>query len=64
MRVTDGPSGLKAGAPRPSRTVADSDGGRIDVLAVQSVSDVEDYWTDVFDDAFGMSFTPVRRLVS
>ncbi|MGY4867889.1 neutral zinc metallopeptidase [Mycolicibacterium elephantis] len=64
MRVTDGPSGLKAGASRPSRTVTNSDGGRIDVLAVQSVSDVEDYWTGVFDDAFGTTFTPVRQLVS
>lgn len=64
MRVTDGPSGLKAGAPTPSRTVANTDGSRIDVLAAQSVSDVEDYWNGVSSDAFGTAFTPVRRLVS
>ena len=64
MRVTDGPSGLRAGAPKPSRTVTNTDGGPIDVLAVQSVSDVEDYWNGAFSDAFGTGFTPVRQLVS
>ncbi len=64
MRVTDGPSGLKAGAPKPSRTVTDTDGGRIDLLAVQAVSDVEDYWQGTFSDAFGTRFAPVRQLVS
>jgi predicted metalloprotease len=64
MRVTDGPSGLRAGAPKPSRTVTNTDGGPIDVLAVQSVSDVEDYWKDAFSDAFGTGFTPVRQLMS
>ncbi|BBY79657.1 hypothetical protein MPUL_08150 [Mycolicibacterium pulveris] len=64
MRVTDGPSGLKAGAPKPSRSVTNTDRGQIDLLAVQAVSDVEDYWAGAFDDTFGTAFTPVRQLVS
>ncbi|MDH6247237.1 neutral zinc metallopeptidase [Mycobacterium sp. OTB74] len=64
MRVTDGPSGLRAGAPKPSRTVTNTDGGPIDTLAVQAVSDVEDYWKGAFNDTFGKGFTPVRQLVS
>ncbi|KWX20307.1 peptidase [Mycolicibacterium wolinskyi] len=64
MRVTDGPSGLRAGAPKPSRTVTNSDSGPIDLLAAQSVSDVEEYWKGAFRDAFGTGFTPVRKLVS
>lgn len=64
MRVTDGPSGLRAGAPKPSRTVINTDGGPIDMLAVQAVSDVEDYWKGTFSDAFGTGFTPARQLVS
>jgi hypothetical protein len=34
------------------------------MLAVQSVSDVEDYWKGAFSDAFETKFTPVRELVS
>jgi predicted metalloprotease len=64
MRVTDGPSGLPPGAPKPSRTVTNTDGGPIDVLAVQAVSDVEDYWKGAFSDAFRTGFAPVRQLVS
>ncbi|OBF36014.1 peptidase [Mycobacterium sp. ACS1612] len=64
MPVTDGPSGLRTGAPKPSRTVTYTDGGQIDVLAVQAVSDTEDYWKGAFHDVFGRGFTPARRLVS
>nr|WP_231987658.1 neutral zinc metallopeptidase [Mycobacterium sp. 852002-51152_SCH6134967] len=64
MQVADGPSGLRAGAPEPSRTVANTDGGPIDMLALQSVSDVEDYWKGAFTDAFSARFSPVRKLLS
>lgn len=64
MPVTDGPSGLRASAPKPSRAVTKSDGGAIDVLAAQSVSDVEEYWDGAFGETFGAEFTPVRQLLS
>ncbi|OBA88606.1 peptidase [Mycobacteriaceae bacterium 1482268.1] len=64
MQVADGPSGLRAGAPKPSRTAANTDNGPIDVLAVQSVSDVEDYWKHTFSDTFSKGFNPVRKIVS
>lgn len=64
MPVRDGPSGLRADAPKPSRTVTKSDGGAIDVLAAQSVSDVEAYWRGAFGETFGAEFTPVRQLLS
>ncbi|MGE2720803.1 neutral zinc metallopeptidase [Mycolicibacterium celeriflavum] len=64
MRVADGPSGLRESAPAPSRRVANTDGGPIDLLAVQSVSDVEDYWKGTFAQALAGEFTPVRKLLS
>ncbi|MGV0788774.1 neutral zinc metallopeptidase [Mycolicibacterium sp. XJ2] len=64
MQVADGPSGLRAGAPPPSRTVTYTDGGPIDMLALQSVSDVEDYWKGAFSRALAGEFTPVRKLLS
>jgi hypothetical protein len=44
-----------------AQAVADGDQHRwqpIDMLAVQGVSDVEDYWKAAFGDAFGTGFTP------
>lgn len=64
MRVADGPSGLRQGAPGPSRKVANTDGGPIDMLAVQSVSDVEDYWKGTFNETLRGDFAPVRKLLS
>lgn len=68
MRVADGPSGLREGAPPPSRTVTDTDGGATDMLAVQSISDVEDYWKGAFTGTFtagpAREFTAVRKLLS
>lgn len=65
MPATDGPSGLRPNAPKPSRTVTNTDGGAIDLLAVQSVSDVEDYWgSGAYRDAFKRNFTPVAKLIS
>ncbi|OBB84651.1 neutral zinc metallopeptidase [Mycolicibacterium peregrinum] len=64
MRVTEGPSGLRAGAPKPARTAKGTDGGSVDVLAAQAVSDVEDYWKGAWGDAFPGTFSPVQQLIS
>ncbi len=42
MPAVDGPTGLRPDAEKPSRDVDDSDGGKIDEIAAQSVSDIED----------------------
>ena len=42
LEAVDGPTGLRPNAKAESRTVTDTDGGQIDELAGQSISDLED----------------------
>lgn len=65
MEATDGPTGLRADAAKPTREVAGSDGGDIDALAAAAVSDIEEYWDHAFPATFsGHRFTPIAKLVS
>jgi predicted metalloprotease len=64
MAATDGPTGLRPGAREPSRDVADTDGGDVDALAAAAVSDIEDYWAQVYPETFDDDFTPVDALIS
>ncbi|GAA0533814.1 aminopeptidase [Saccharopolyspora subtropica] len=65
LPVTNGPSGPKDGAPESSLPVEGTDNGAMDKLARNAVSDVEDYWAEVFPKTFGgKRFQPVRRLAS
>ena len=41
LQAVDGPSGLRPDAEKPTRKVTDGNGGQIDKIAVQSVSDIE-----------------------
>ncbi len=64
MQATDGPTGLRPDAVAPTREVEDTDGGQIDNIGGQSVSDIEEFWGTAYGDAFPGQFKPVRKVLS
>lgn len=64
LAAVDGPSGLRPDAAPPSRQVVGTDGGRVDQLAAQSVSDLEAFWTTSYPNTFDGAFRPVKELIS
>lgn len=64
MPATDGSSGLRPNAQPPSRQVANTDGGKADNLAASAVSDLQEFWSDAYSEAFDGQFQPVRALIS
>jgi predicted metalloprotease len=64
LQAVDGPSGLRPDAKEPTRVAEGTDGGDIDEIAVQSISDIEEYWDSVFSDTFSGEFRPVSALIS
>ncbi|MGV0814884.1 neutral zinc metallopeptidase [Mycolicibacterium boenickei] len=64
MPATDGSSGLRPDAAKPSRKVTHTDGGAIDNLAASAVSDLEEFWSDAYSGVFDGEFKPVRALIS
>ena len=64
LQASDGPTGLRPDAKPPTRKVTDSDGGKDDEIAGQSISDIESFWESVYGDTFKGQFTPVKGLYS
>ncbi|BBY84321.1 neutral zinc metallopeptidase [Mycolicibacterium tokaiense] len=64
MQAVDGPTGLRPDAEPPTREVEGTDGGEIDEIAAQSVSDIEQFWQGAFSQTFPGEFTPVSALIS
>ncbi len=64
LPATDGPSGLRPDAAAPTRDVEDGNGGEEDDLAVQSVSDVEEFWDGAYQPPLEGNFQPATALVS
>ena len=64
MAATDGPTGLRPDAKAEARPVEDSDGGEVDQIAGQSVSDLEEFWKFAYPDYFDGELTPVKALKS
>jgi predicted metalloprotease len=64
MPAVDGPTGLRADADEPAREVRGTDGGHMDELASNAVSDVEEFWEAVYSETFGGAFQPVEALIS
>ena len=64
MPASDGPTGLRPDAHGSVREVEDTDNGKIDELAANAVSDIEEYWSSAYGDAFDGEFTPVEALIS
>lgn len=64
MPATDGASGLRPDAEKPSRQVENTDGGAIDNMAASAVSDLEDFWSGAYPQLSDGQFQPVRALIS
>ncbi len=64
MPATDGPTGLRDDAAEPTRTVTGSDGGMVDELGGQAISDIEQFWDSAYGSAFDGEFTPTRGVYS
>jgi predicted metalloprotease len=64
MPASDGPTGLRPDAHGSARDVQGTDKGKIDELAANAVSDIEEYWGNAYSETFDGQFTPVKELVS
>lgn len=64
LDAVDGPTGLRPDAKPQSRQVTGTDGGEIDKLAGQSVSDLEEFWRFAYPDVFDGELKPVKELLS
>ncbi|AGB24857.1 putative metalloprotease [Mycobacterium sp. JS623] len=64
MPASDGPTGLRPDAHGDVRDVEGTDHGQIDKLAANAVSDIEEYWGQVYSDTFDGQFKPVEALIS
>ncbi|WP_369639668.1 metallopeptidase [Nocardia sp. JMUB6875] len=59
-----GPSGPRSGVPDASLTAENGDGGPIDKLALNAISDVAEYWNTQYAKTFPGAFKPVMRFIS
>ncbi|MFC0433137.1 neutral zinc metallopeptidase [Kutzneria buriramensis] len=64
LPVTNGPSGPRPGVPDADLPVINTDGGEMDRLAVNTLSDVDDFWADQLPRVFGRKFQPASKLTS
>lgn len=64
LPVTEGPSGPRPGVPDATMQVRGYAGTDMDRLAVDAVSDIEDYWSQTLPQDFGRKFTPIAKLTS
>jgi len=64
LQAVDGPSGLRPDAEPPSRAVTNGNGGMVDEIASQSISDLEAFWETTYPDTFPGQFKPVDELIS
>ncbi len=64
MPATDGPTGLRPGTHEPARVVQGTDGGKMDNLAGNAVSDIEDFWKSAYSETFDGSFSSIEAVIS
>ncbi|MFD6516327.1 neutral zinc metallopeptidase [Rhodococcus sp. NPDC060176] len=64
LDATAGPSGLRPGAPNADRAITGTDGGDIDALAANAITDIETYWAAEYPALFDKPFEPVDELIS
>ena len=62
--ITEAPSGLRPGAPGPTRPIVNTDDGEIDHLAAMSIADIEEFWTGAYGEPLKGKFTPVNAVFS
>ncbi|GAB2706022.1 neutral zinc metallopeptidase [Nocardia thraciensis] len=59
-----GPSGPRAGAPDAPLHAENGDGGEMDRLALNTLSDLQEYWAAEYPEFFKGDFKPVDRFIS
>ncbi|HEY9312846.1 neutral zinc metallopeptidase, partial [Williamsia sp.] len=64
LPVSDGPSGLREGAGEPVLDIDNADSGEIDTLMAAALLDLETYWKQAFEPAFGTEFKTGLGFVS
>ncbi|AHI00881.1 hypothetical protein KALB_7523 [Kutzneria albida DSM 43870] len=64
LPVTNGASGPRSGIADATLPVTGSDGGEMDKLALNTLADVNDYWTQQLPAVFNKQFRPVSKLTS
>lgn len=64
LPLTDGPSGPRPDVPHAHRDVVGVTDEPADVLAIDSLAEVEDFWSHEYPKAFGSEFHPVGRYQS
>lgn len=64
VEITTFESGFKPDAPKPDVQVENATDSQEDKVAIATIADVSDYWTEVMPKDFGMEFQQVKRLLS
>ncbi len=64
LDASSGPSGLRPGAPDAERDIVGTDGGSIDALAANAITDIETFWNTQYPTLFNEPFQPVDTLIS
>jgi predicted metalloprotease len=64
MPAVNGDTGLRPDALGPSRVVIGTDGGEVDELGRNAVSDIEEFWASAYGETFDGEFTPVDEVLS
>jgi len=64
LAVSDGPTGLREGAGDPVLEIDNADSGEIDTLMAAALLDLEKYWKEAFEPAFGDEFKTGLGFVS
>ncbi|MEC3953002.1 metallopeptidase [Nocardia sp. CDC153] len=59
-----GPNGARPGVPDADLTAENGDGGAIDKLALNAISDIAEYWKAQYAKTFPGTFTAVNHFVS
>ncbi len=59
-----GPSGPRTGVPDAPLQAENGDGGEMDRLALNTLSDLQDYWSAEYPKFFKGTFKPVDRFIS
>ncbi|PXW33398.1 UNVERIFIED_CONTAM: putative metalloprotease [Williamsia faeni] len=64
LPVSDGPNGVREGAEEPVLDIDNADSGEIDTLMAAALLDLESYWKQAFEPAFGEEFKTGLGFVS
>ncbi|QLL09070.1 peptidase [Mycobacterium vicinigordonae] len=64
LPVSEGPSGPRGDAPKPTGTVKNTDNGDIDHLSLLALNDIEEFWKQNWPDEAKKPFKEVSSFVS